>query len=106
MSSQRYFVFFIVILVLICLWLGYQIVDQSVTLDHQAQHAEVLKEQRDLLVEVFNTAGKDISEISVRNFLARLPANSVFEKDANHIVAGQVSFYFSEGKLVRVKAGN
>jgi len=94
-----------VVLILICLWLAYQVLDQSVTLDYQSQYAETIRKQRDLLARVLNSAGSIISEASVRGVLAQLPNYTVFEKAHGHIVAEQVSFFFSDGRLVRVDVG-
>lgn len=108
MSSHTNLVFMgstLVVLILLCFWLGYKILDQSVSLDYQVQHTKIIEKQRDLLVKVLNSIGRNINEDRVRSVLTELPSSSVFEKEEGHVVADQVSFFFIEGKLIRVEAG-
>lgn len=92
-------------LVLLCLWLSFQLIDQSVTLDHQLQQAKLINMQKNLLAKVFNSVNKNIDESSIRKILNEFPTDSVFEKGDGQIVADQVSFFFVDGMLERVDVG-
>jgi hypothetical protein len=95
----------IAVLLSLCIWLSYQLVDQSVALDHQTQHAELINKQRNLVVNIFNSVGMSVDESSIREILKELPDDLVFEKEKGHVVADQVSFFFINGKLNRVDVG-
>ncbi|OEU77686.1 MAG: hypothetical protein BA869_11590 [Desulfuromonadales bacterium C00003107] len=94
----------VIILILICSWLVFHIFDQSVTLDHQTQHLETIIKQRNLLVKIINSEDK-ISEKTVMDILSKLSKESVFEKAEAHVVADQVSFFFTNGNLNRIDIG-
>lgn len=90
------------VLAALCGWLMFQLIDQSVTLDHQTQQAKFVTLQRDLLVHALNSVGQGASEARVRDALKAPSVQSSFEKGEGHFVADQVSFYFENGQLVRV----
>jgi len=87
-------------------WLFFKMIDLSVTVDHQEQHAKIILEQRNLLVHVLNTTSINESEGKVREILKQFAGDSIFQKGKGEIVAGQVSFFFKDGKFIRVDVGN
>lgn len=91
----------------VALWLTYKLIDQSVTVDHQTQYAKLLLQQRDVLVNVVNAISIGEQESIVRQVLLdQATRMSVFEKEKGAIVAGQVTFVFRDGKLIRVDTGD
>lgn len=87
------------------LWSLFQMADQSVTLDHQMQHARSLAQQRDIAVEMLNALAAGNSEVEVLEALREIPGGQVFNKADGVVVGGQVSFEFEGGRLSRVTAG-
>lgn len=92
-------------LVALALWLFFKLVDQSITLDHQTQFANTLLEQRNMLVNVLSVTAVGKSENEVRKLLHLYAENSTFDKGKDEVIAAQVSFFFQDGRLVRVDAG-
>lgn len=92
-----------ILLFSLCAWLAYKLVDQSVTLDHYTQHAELIQEQRDLLILVANTNASNISKVQIENLLKTTSEkNSIFQKGEDHLVINQVSFFFQDGVLSNI----
>lgn len=91
------------LLVVFQFWLAYKVIDQAVTIDHQSQRSKGLIEQRDLLVLFVNYFGIGLPELKVRSLIGSLASNDSFEKKDGELVAGQISFFFKEGKLLRVE---
>ncbi len=89
----------------LCVWLTYHLFDQSITLDHQIQYSDIIEKQKNVLVNILNHTGTNISESDIRKVLAKVYKETFFEKQGDCIVANQVSFFFSNGKLIRVEAG-
>ncbi|WP_333874489.1 Imm58 family immunity protein [Methylobacter sp.] len=102
--SMRIFWVICVLLTGIILWLIFIIIDQSVTLDYQNQHASRIVEQRNLLVQVVNSTCIGTPESKVRDLINSLVKDSSFEKGKNEIVAGQIMFFFKEGRFIRIEA--
>lgn len=94
-----------VMFALIASWLFYKIIDQSVTLDHQIQHSQVIIKQRNILVHMLNETSIKEPESKIRELLQRYSGESAFEKERTELVAEQVSFFFKDGHLVRVDVG-
>jgi len=92
------------VLAALCGWLVFQLIDQSVTLDHQTQQTNFVTLQKDVLVHALNSIGQGMSEATIREVLKDPSVQSSFEKGEGHFVADQVSFYFENGQLVRVDA--
>lgn len=92
-----------VLLTGIILWLVFIIIDQSVTLDYQMQHANHLTEQRNLLADIVSSTSIGAPESQVRNLINSAAKDSSFEKEKDEIVAGQISFLFKDGKLIRIE---
>ena len=92
-------------LIALVLWLFFKLVDQSITLDHQTQFANSLLEQRNMLVNVLNVTAVGKSENEVRKSLHLYAGNSTFDKGKGEVIAAQVSFFFQDGRLVRVDVG-
>lgn len=95
-----------VALVLIVGWLFFKMIDLSVTIDHQEQHAKVILKQRNLLVRVLNTTSINEPESKVREMLKQVAGDSIFQKGNGELVAEQVSFFFKDGKFIRVDVGD
>jgi len=90
--------------VLICIWLFYSMIDQAVTVDHSKSQIALLKTQRDILGKVLNVVGKGVDENTIRSILITSD-DLIFEKDEGCVVANQVSFCFSNGKLIKIDIG-
>lgn len=93
---------FCAILVFLCAWLVFTLIDLSVTIDHQAQNLKVIEGQNKLLVGFLDEVSRGMPESQVRDLLRRASDQMLFEKGEGHVVADQVSFFFRDGKLVRV----
>lgn len=91
------------LLIGIILWLVFIIIDQSVTLDYQKQNANHLAEQRNLLAQLVSSTSIGTPEGKVRNLINSVAKNSSFEKGKEEMVAGQISFLFKDGKLIRIE---
>ncbi|MCI0655262.1 MAG: hypothetical protein L0Y38_00010 [Methylococcaceae bacterium] len=91
-----------VVLVALCGWFAFQLIDQSVTLDHQSQQTKFVMLQRDVLALVLNSIGQGTNEARIREILKDPSVQSSFEKGKDHLVADQVSFNFERGQLIRV----
>lgn len=98
--------FICVILVLLVCWLFFKMVDLSVTIDHQTQHAKIILKQRNLLVHVLNTTINNEPERKMLGILKQFAGDSIFQKENGEFVAEQVSFFFKNGKFNRVEVGN
>ncbi len=81
-------------------------IDLSVTIDHQEQHAKVILKQRNLLVHVLNVTSANEPESKVREMLKHFAEDSIIQKGSGEVVAEQVSFFFKEGKFIRVDVGD
>lgn len=92
-------------LIIGCAWFIFKLIDLSVTIDHQAQHVKVIEQQRDVLTQVLNSVTHGMPEEQVRELLKGLTAQSSFEKGEGLVVVGQVSFFFKNGKLVKISSG-
>lgn len=95
-----------VALILIVCWLFFKMIDLSVTIDHQEQHAKVILKQRDVVVHVLNAVSIDEPEGKLREILKQFAEDSVFQKGSGEVVAEQVSFFFKDGKFIRVDVGD
>ncbi|MGE0084746.1 MAG: hypothetical protein AB7S75_10010 [Desulfococcaceae bacterium] len=95
----------VAIVLLVC-WLFFKTIDMSVTIDHQEQHAKVILKQRNLLVHVLNTTSINEPESKVRELLKQFAGDSFFQKGSGEVVAEQVSFFFKDGKFIRVDVGD
>lgn len=95
----------VVVVSLLCLWLLYLIIDQSVTLDHQEQHTKLILGQRDSLVKVVNATGASIDKSSLVKYLSNNPKHEFFEKGDDIIVVDHVSFLFKNDQLSRIDVG-
>lgn len=91
---------------LVTVWLFFKLIDQSVTLDHQKQYANVILKQRNLLAHMLNSTIVKAPESEVRELIKQFPGDPSFQKGSDEIVAEQVSFFFKDGQLVRVDVGN
>jgi hypothetical protein len=95
----------VIVLVLFCSWLMYLIVDQSVTVDHQGQHAKIILQQRNTLANIINATGSSMSKPMLKKYLEETSTHSYFEKDDNLIVVDNVSFLFKHDKLIYIDVG-
>jgi len=81
-------------------------IDQSVTIDHQIQYADIILKQRNLLVHVLNETSHNETESEVREVLKQYAGVSMFQKGSGEVVVEQVSFFFKDGQFVQVDVGN
>lgn len=81
-------------------------IDLSVTIDHQEQNAKVILKQRDVVVHILNAISINESEVKIREMLKQFTEDSAFQKGSGEVVAEQVSFFFKDGKLIRVDVGD
>lgn len=93
-------------LVLLVCWIFYKMIDQSVSLDHQTQHANTISKQRNLLVHVVNALASNEQENKVKEVIKEFSGDEVFQKGNGEVVADQVSFIFKDGRLLRVDVGD
>ncbi len=93
----------LVILLVLCLatggfsgWLMYRIADQAVTIEHQSSQLELNAMKLELLLSIVNNKN-NISKEYIYNFLKVHPEKySYFEKDNDHLVINQISFFFAQ----------
>ena len=95
----------IIILILMSIWLCYNILDLSITIDHGSSQIRLVTEQRDCLVSTVNVLNKDIDENIIMDLFSDTSKFDVFKKGNGHIVVNQVSFFLEENKLFRVSVG-
>jgi hypothetical protein len=99
------FILFITNILLFCLcgWLIYNLIDQSITLDHQTQQIKLVENKNKLLLVITNSYLNNYSEIQIRKFLETISEQtSSFEKEEGHLIVNEISFFFENGKLIQI----
>lgn len=106
MQMKHYFPWMLsVMLALVSVWLLFQVVDRSVTVDHYSQEILRLQRQRNILRDIVNALVAGVGKNKIEAVLKREPQNEVFVEGGSGLVANGVFFEFEDGKLVRVEAG-
>lgn len=94
------------LLIALCGWMLYKLIDQSVTLDHFAQQTNLVEKQRDLLVKIAELNSSSLSKADLQRFVdTHADEHSVFQKEDGTLVIDQVVFKFRGDILVGVSAG-
>lgn len=87
----------------VIVWLGYLLVDQSVTLEHHRQYTQQVKKQRDLLYKLVVATKDNMNEAQVKKIIQSEAKDSIFAKEEDQTVASRISFSFSQGKLAGIE---
>ncbi len=91
-----------VVLLLLCGWFFFQIINQSVSLDHQSQNVKTIEMQKHLSLKMLNSLAQGASKVKIKEIISKHSTSLPFEKNKEELIADQLTFTFKDGKLIRV----
>ena len=96
----------IIVLILIPVWLYYNVIKLSCNLHDEKYFHETTTKQRDFLVTVFNEVEKDANENKILDIFSDTSKYHVSRKDKEHLAVNNVIFFFKDEKFIRVSVSN